>query len=93
MDAHIITSIRLETSSYRYRRIQIYRANLIGGQLWGFVHDGSVYLCDTLDSARESINLLTGFVTNQSRLEAIQRTRLPFLGFQKTIDAYAVGIW
>lgn len=91
MDSHIITNIRLEPSKYRHRKIQIYRANLIGGCVWGFVHEGFVYLCDTLNTAYDSINLLTGFTINQYRLEALQRTRSPFLGFQKTCDAYTEG--
>lgn len=89
MDSHIVTNIRLEPSKYRYRKIQIYRAKIIGGQLWGFVYGGFVYLCDTLNAVQDSINLLAGFTINQYRLEDLLRTRLPLLGFQKTCDAYA----
>lgn len=91
MDSHIITNIRLEPSSYRYRKVQIYRANLIGGCVWGFVYEGFVYLCDTLATAYRSINVLKGIVINEYRLKDLQRMRLPFLGFQKTCDAYTEG--
>lgn len=88
MDSHIITNIRLEPSKYRYRKIQIYRINLVGGVLWGFVYGGYVYLCDTLATIYHSINVLKGIVTSEYMLEELQRTKVPLIGFQKTCDEY-----
>lgn len=52
----LVFSAWMIPSEYKYHGIRIYRADIYGGTVWGFIWKNRMFLADTLDTARNQIN-------------------------------------